>query len=485
MRVIYIDIDSLRADHLGCYGYGRPTSPNIDQLANVSTVFRNAFVSSSPCMPSRAALLSGRFGISNGVLTHWGVGANFRFPGIGHTYFDEAPTLTRYLRQQGYSTVSFSSFMDRHQAFWFGAGWEQMHTHTLKQGEENADEVNAAVLPWLREHALDTENLFLHVQYWDPHRNYTVDRSWVDKVSDAPLPDWLTDDVVAAHQKASGPFTAQELFTGETGSPVPTMPDSIDNLADAHTYFDGYDGAIRFLDDQIGELLATLEQLGILDDTAIVIGADHGEAMGEGGVYGDHVSASEAVHNVPMIVKWPGTTPGTRDELIYQLDLLPTLCELLGVDVPPGWDGESFAGGVQGRPDWSGRGWLVWDHALYSCQRVVRTPDWLYQRSYHPGLYEFEDVALFDIVRDRHQTTNLASVHPDVVTDLDHRLTAWREAGMASGQPDPMEEILASGGPFRYITPDRWADRLRRHGRREDADRLDARIRDYAHASVA
>ena len=121
----------------------------MDEVAREGVAFTRAYCSDSPCMPSRAALFSGRLGIKNGVVTHWGPGSEMRFPGWGHIYETRQPMLMRLLRQNGWDTVSFSSFADRHQAFWFTAGWSELHTFTLKGGSEDANEVNAAALPWL------------------------------------------------------------------------------------------------------------------------------------------------------------------------------------------------------------------------------------------------------------------------------------------------------------------------------------------------
>jgi choline-sulfatase len=77
MRIIYFDIDCLRPDHLGCYGYDRPTSPTIDKIAEQGTCFEHFYCGSSPCLPSRTALMSGRFGIRNGVISNHGQGAEF------------------------------------------------------------------------------------------------------------------------------------------------------------------------------------------------------------------------------------------------------------------------------------------------------------------------------------------------------------------------------------------------------------------------
>lgn len=478
MRILYLDIDSLRPDHLGCYGYHRDTSPNLDRVAGEGVRFTHAYCNSSPCVPARASFASGRFGVHHGALTHWGPGSGFRLPTEGNRYLPEMPLFARYLRQNGYETVSFSSFADRHQAFWFCGGWSEMRTPTLKMGDENADEINAALLPWLEARGGE-DDWFLHVQYWDPHRNYTVDRGWPERFAGDPPPDWPDEEAIAAHQANYGPFTAGELFPfGDGKSPVSTMPDRIGGREDFRRFVDGYDGAIRFMDDQIGRVLEALDDLGVLDETAIVVSADHGEAMGEQGVYGDHVCAGEAVHNVPMIVRWPGVTAGDKayDGLLYNVDFHPTLCELLGLPVPAGWDGSSFAGALRGE-DWEGRPYLVWDHALYSCQRAVRTPDHLFWRTYHPGLYPFEDTALFDMGRDPHQTTNLAPERPDVAARMDGMMQDWLQetVGYRAGGTDPMWEVVGTG-PWKYAEPGAWISRLRAGGRDADAKTIAGRL---------
>ena len=479
MRILYIDIDSQRPDHMGCYGYHRDTTPYMDCIAHEGVRFTHAYCSSSPCVPARASFVSGRFGVNHGALTHWGPGSGFRSPSDGLHYWQDMPLLTRYLREHNYKTVSFSSFADRHQAFWFYGGWSEVHTPTLKMGNEKADEINALLLPWLQKHGAE-DNYFLHVQYWDPHRNYTVGQEWADLFADEPPPNWPDEEAIAAHQTSYGPFTASELFpmSPRGKSPVPTMPDQIADLEDFKQLVDGYDGAIRFMDDQIGRVFQTLADLGVLDETAIIISADHGEAMGEQGVYGDHVCAGEVVHNVPMIVRWPGVTPAdaSYNGLLYNVDLHPTLCELLRLPIPAHWDGDSFTAAVRGE-EWEGRPCLIWDHALYSCQRAVRTPEWLFMRTYHPGLFPFEDEMLYEMKRDPHQTENLVLERGDVTANLDHLMQEWlhENLGYHGSKPDPMQEVIRTG-PFKYVGLEEWVEWLRSEGRNVDAEAITMRL---------
>ena len=123
--------------------------------------------------------------------------------------------LARHLHANGYRTVSVSSFADRHQAWWFCDGWSELHQHTLKQGNELADEVNAVALPWLRAQRR-RDDWFLHLQYWDAHRNYRIPepQRWVDARQGTPrCQAWPDEATIDRDQDNPGPFTARNFFT--------------------------------------------------------------------------------------------------------------------------------------------------------------------------------------------------------------------------------------------------------------------------------
>ena len=232
MKVLLVDIDTLNPDHLGCYGYGRPTSPSIDALAAEGVTFRRAYTSDSPCGPSRAALFSGRHGISNGVVTHLGRGTQLRdaLPfERGARAREQQPMLAELLHRSGCNPVTFSTFAERHRMWWFNAGWAEVHNRMPGRcGQERADEVNAAVLPWLRRHA--QEDWFLHVHYWDPHRNYRCPPEYVDLVQGGPRPAWPDHDTIRRHHReCHGPFTPWGLYPwGRT----PLMPERLEGRED-------------------------------------------------------------------------------------------------------------------------------------------------------------------------------------------------------------------------------------------------------------
>ena len=445
MRIVYFDIDCLRPDHLGCYGYDRPTSPNIDAIARQGAIFSNYYCANLPCLPSRAGWISGRFGIRNGVASNFGAGARFHLrtrPYVGPEPDNEP--FTRLLRAHGYDTISFSNFADRHNAFWFMCGWSEFYTPNLKGGNETAEEVNAPLLRWLKGNATK-ENYFLHINYWDAHRCYKMDASWADRFKDVPVTQpWPDEEAIRKHQEIHGHFTAQGQFKDGV-SPFPLMPGSISSRKDFEHMITGYDSAIAYVDHHVGVVLEELDRQGVLDNTALIFSADHGDAFGEHGIYSDHICADECIHHIPFIIRWPGESKVGHgsDGLLYNVDFAPTLCDMLGIPIPDDWDGVSFADEIRGKVG-TRREYLVWDHGLYAVQRAVRTKSHLMVETYDAFGYPFGPVELYDMADDPYQTRNIAGDKQDVVRECRTLLAEWTENQRSKGHctPDPLEEVL-------------------------------------------
>jgi arylsulfatase A-like enzyme len=493
MRILYIDCDSLRPDHLGCYGYDRDTSPNIDRLASEGRRFTNYYVSDAPCLPSRTALFASRFGVHTGVVDHGGRHATPRRQGSrGFRTDPRYASWPRALSRAGVHTASVSPFPSRHDAWHVLEGFEEYHD-TGKNGHELAAEVYDVAEEWLAAHASD-DDWFLHVNFWDPHKPYDVPEEYGNPFADDPPPGWLTAERIDAHRRQYGPHSAGNPQSkgadwGDTWD-LPRMPEAIASREDFDRWIDGYDVGIRYMDDHVGLLLDLLSAAGVRDETLVVLSADHGENHGELNVYGDHHTADDKTCRVPLVMEGPHVESGVDSGLHYHVDLAPTVMDLCGEEPPAGWDGQSFAGGGVADGE-CGREFLVTSQGAWACQRGVRWDDWLLLVSDDHGMKEaLDNVMLFDLATDPHETTNLADDRPGVVETgrallgrwLDDRLheTARGENGgdaeAEGGTADPLREVLREGGPFHTRGRAKpYANYLRSVGRADQAERLERR----------
>lgn len=483
MRILYFDIDSLRPDHLGCYGYHRATSPNIDRIAAEGVRFEHCHVPDAPCLPSRTALFSGRFGIHTGVINHGGVAADMFNEGPGRRFRSTLGSTSwmHGLRRAGLKTATVSPFGERHSAWHWYANFNEIY-NTGKGGQERADEIAPVAIDWIRRNGRE-ENWFLHVNFWDPHTPYRTPDAFGDPFAETPLPAWLTEEVRQQHWRGCGPHSAREV-RGYDVRPMPAwaaytrQPMAIDAMTEVRRMFDGYDTGVRYADEHLAQVLNALADQGVLDETVIVISADHGENLGELNIYGDHQTADLITTHVPLIIRWPGASSqgGGRVDtaLHYQADFAATLIEMLGGTVPGNWDGASFATAFrEGRQD--GRDYLVVSQGAWSCQRSVRFEDWMCIRSYHDGHHGFPEHMLFDVRNDPHEQRNLAPERPEVVARAMSLLDDWHGRMMrtATQGQDPMWTVMQEGGPehTRGQLP-RYLERLRETGRGEWAERL-------------
>lgn len=472
MRILFLDLDTLRPDHLGCYGYHRDTSPNIDRIAREGVRFTNYHCSDAPCLPSRAGLFSGRFGIHTGAVGHGGTAADMRLQGSSRGFRDrlDRESLTALLRRAGLRTVTVSPFAERHGAYWFYAGFNEMY-NTGKGGMESAEDITPTVLKWIESNAYE-DNWFLHVNYWDAHTPYRAPVGWGNPFEGRPLPAWLTEETLREHLGMVGPHGAHEInmFDNRTDPKYPRHLGQIRDMSELKQFIDGYDCGIRYMDEHIGRLFAALEEQGVMDDLAVIISADHAENLGELGLYGEHATADSTTCRIPMIIRWPGGKPGHVDTgLHYQLDLAPTLADLLGQHKIPAWDGSSYAPAITRGSD-CGRDYLVLSQCAHTCQRGVRFREWLYMRTYHDFYHLWPDEMLFDVDNDPHERHNLAPERPDICGEAARYLTEWHAAMMATMPPgcdvDPLWTVMKEGGPAHARGRlERYCEFLERTGR--------------------
>jgi choline-sulfatase len=453
MRILYLDLDTLRPDHLGCYGYHRDTSPTIDSVAAEGVRFDNYYCSDAPCLPSRTALMTGRHGIHTGVVNHGGMNADPRLEGRARRFrdrmaFDNLPAWLRW--QLDLYTVSISPFAERHAAWNFNAGFREMY-NPGQGGGESAEEITPYALDWIARNAAK-DNWFLHVNYWDPHTPYRAPEEFGNPFQDEPLPEWISDEVLEQHQNAVGPHCAKEvnMYHGNENPQHPRQPGMVTDRRSLRRLFDGYDCGIRYMDGHIAQLFDALKKAGVYDDLYIIISSDHGENLGELGIYAEHATADHGTCRIPMIVRGPSVTQGHADSgLHYNLDLGPTLAAFFGQEPAPGWDGASYAPALRDGAA-CGRDYLVLSQCAHVCQRSVRFGDWLYMRTYHDGYHLFPREMLYNVATDPHEQYDLASEKEELCRQAVYYYQQWHDRMMSTMayDVDPLWTVIREGGPL-------------------------------------
>ena len=320
MNVILLLVDTLRADHLGCYGYGRDTSPHIDALAEDGIRFTNAYASSSWTLPSHVSIMTSLNGASHQV------------------YHDDERmdpklvTLAEHFQSRGYSCAAFTGGGFVSPAYGFAKGFDTYDVgagHVLIQ--DSAERVFRLVSGWIERHVDRSFFLFLHT--YQPHSPYAC-----------PMPYktmFLDDDSLFGHADLFHVLGGQENL-------YRPLPD-----AERKNLVDLYDGEVRYVDDGlIGPLVAQLKAQGLYDRTLIVFLSDHGEEFFDHGAWGHGHSLYEELLRVPLILKLPdsehrGEQP---DTIVSLVDIMPTLFEAMGWDVPvDSLDGRSLLPVIEGK----------------------------------------------------------------------------------------------------------------------------------------
>ena len=398
-------------------------------------------------MPSRAALMTGRYGIHNGVMTHGAKSQTINTPREWNDWAGSWAECTEnehdwwhvpeLFFQNRITTGAVSSF-PRHPAPWFYHVW-----HEFRQPQEpnRADEYfQTPRATTVVDHAiefidsLDTEEFFLYTQFWDPHGPYNRSDDEIEQFRGSPLPPYPTEEQVAAQQTWDAWRSASHM--------------NITDRDDLAELLAGYRAEIRYADEQIGRLIDHLKAEELYDETVIVVTADHGEEFGEHGLYREHWSTHDGTQRVPLLVKPPASSPiepGVRDHLVTNVDMAPTLAEFAGLEAPSQWQGRSLVPLLrESGTEW--RSHIVFDHGLYTAQRTIRTDQWKLIRTYHPGMWgeTVPEYQLHDMDADPWEQDNLAGDHPELVSELDGRRLAWADQHIGS-QEDPLHAVARDG----------------------------------------
>lgn len=319
-NLLLVTLDTLRADHLGAYGYDRPTSPHLDAFAERAALFEDALCNVPTTLPSHVSFFTGlppaRHGARrNGVVP------------------DEAlTTLFDLLERRGLRTAAVVASGVLGPRFVAPLGPDEVRLPRREHAyQASAAQVSAEALRWLDAHQAEPFALWLH--YYDAHEPYEPPRRYRQRFArpyDGPLPETLDLDTLVA-------------FNDD--------PERVLTAADRRHVIDLYDAEIAYLDEHLGRLLEEVETRGLTGSTAIVLVGDHGQALGEQGFWGHGLRLLEPVVRIPLLVRLPGETGGRRLTVpVDGLDLLPTVVDLFDLVPPDDLPGRSLLPSLRGRP---------------------------------------------------------------------------------------------------------------------------------------
>ena len=306
-NLILVSIDTLRADHLSLYGYARNTSPGLDAWARDAVVFRRAVASATTTLPSHTSMFTGLEAIRHGV---------HRIPAPpGLT------TLAAHLRASGWRTLARTGGGYLHPHFGLDRGFERYSFH--RAGVDRNGELAtglAIVRPWVK--ALRDEPFFLFLHTYEVHGPYRPRTPYLEELAPGVTPPGLAWQVAENSSVATGYRVMREgryIYRGED----PNGPEL--GQASAAEAMALYDSSIRYVDAEIAALFAELQQLGLADDTVVVVTSDHGEAFGEHGE-GGHGYLHDNNVVVPLVIRAPGVGGGRQESRqVRSVDIVPTV----------------------------------------------------------------------------------------------------------------------------------------------------------------
>ncbi len=408
--VLVILVDTLRRDHLSWWGYGRPTSPNLDRFFDDSIVFTNAYTPSTWTMPSVASLFTGRYPTSH------------RIDDPTDALPRSLPTLAEHFRSYGYATGGFvgNNLMTRYNGFSQGFAhyyprelpyWcrnlrtagEKILKQLLQQPDvaNRAGPIARAAVRWLR--ATPGKPHFAYLHFMDPHSPYTPPRAARERVAPGAPPGPINPpELRQFNERLRGTGCADWSCIEDP----PTLPDR-----DLLGMIANYDGEILAVDDAFGVLMAGLAELGYLETCHIVFCTDHGEEFGDHRGWFHRASIHDEMIACPLAYRPPGGVAGGRTMArpIPMIDIIPTLCGQVGIETPPQHQGRKIPE-VSGDPP-----------PAYTWPVLSETPPYLYAlrlrnwKAIRQGPTASPQWLLFDLDRDPLERTDLAAELPDTL----------------------------------------------------------------------
>lgn len=422
MNIVLIALDTQRADHMGCYGYHKDTSPFIDGISREGVLFEHCYAPNIPTHPSFTTMLSGKDAIFHDIINISGRAA----------IRDGVRLLPEILKENGYSTAAVDS-MGRH----FTRGFDEYTSYEWDRSNptvlRKAETVTGKALPVIERLKEERAPFFLFIHYWDPHTPYLppppYDRKFYPPDRDPYDP---------------GNHSLDEVWTWEPFKWY--FHEWMPGVTDAGYVNNLFDGETAYMDHHLRPVFKALEP--VQEDTLVILTADHGEILNEQLGYYDHHGLYEGNIHVPLIFYWPGKLPsGKRVQgFVQNLDLAPTLLELVGIPDRDQMRGISLLPPVYGLRDGNYTE-MYFSEATWQLKRAIRTERWKFINSIEPDPHGRPMQELFDLKSDPGEQRNVIEEQPERAKELEERLSAWVERSLkeAGCEVDPIKTQGVAG----------------------------------------
>ncbi|HET7767872.1 MAG TPA: sulfatase [Chloroflexota bacterium] len=427
-NLLIFAVDTLRADRMSCYGHHRLTTPHIDRLASQGVLFEDAYAPNVPTTPAYASMLTGM-----DVMTTRMVALAPKEP-----LPPALRTMPEILRDLGYvsTCIGFGGKAWTEDRF---RGFDSYHDYRSwmsweERPGDKAEKLNDVALPLMDQFHRSGQPWLMFLRHMDPHSPY-LPPSPFDRLF------YSGDETDPAHLKTERSMQRVFDFAPFAEFFKSWMPPGV---TDSDYVIAQYDGALAYMDACIQRLLTRLEELGIADNTIVMLTGDHGESLLEHDIYFDHHGLYETTIHVPLIVRAPGLPSGKRVKgFVAHQDMLPTLLDLMGEkkvlrDLKP--DGKSVAPVARGeRP--MNYSELYLSECTWMRKRGWRTAEWKLIEALEPDFHSMPPVELYHLPTDPLEQQNLAEREPEVVMWLRHRMQTWVDKRVKeTGHPDPIQE---------------------------------------------
>ena len=433
-NVIVVSIDCLRADHVGLYGYDKPTTPAIDALAGDAVVYDHAVSASSWTIPSHMSMFTGLPPMFHGVNDS---PDNF-WAGRAKTLAPSVPYLAERLAEAGYETAAVVSSAPMSPRYGFERGFDVYRVHAAKA----ADVVDSALDLVAR---ADGRRFFLFVHFIDPHWPYM------------PMVEFQSYTEEFIERFGRRPHDISELIRRHQGKALEALQTDADDVRTL------YDAAIAYVDRELGRFFDELKRREIYDDAFVLLTADHGEAFFDHETYGHAKTLYQELTHVPLVVKWPQNAPtGRIDTPVSHVDIFPTVLAVAGVPPMP-TEGADLRSPPEGRALVLDASWE--DRFRRETMLAVRQGPYKYI-AYLP-FEPFDNLSLqallreefYDLSGDPNESENLIENPPVPLAPFRQRLKAYMDVARVyrsqhEGQPISIDDDLRrSLEALGYVSP--------------------------------